>query len=99
MKKTNSQGGYVIESISGDASLKAVGSIRIGRVEGNLEASTPIGDIDIQEAKGNISAIAQSGNVNINKAFKHVSVEGGLGDIIIQSAKSDRYKRIFLEVM
>ena len=88
MKMANPKGGYIVDHISGDAFLKATGSIRIGSISGNLEAMTPVGDIDIGEANGNVKAISHSGNVNIQRAHKHASVEAGLGEVVIQSAKT-----------
>ena len=95
INKTNPDGGYIIDSISGNAELKASGSIRIGRVEGSLAAITPIGDIDIGEVKGNLKAITKAGNVNINKAYKHVFVESALGEVVINSAKSVHVNNLF----
>jgi hypothetical protein len=92
---TNPNGGYIIDTVSGDAELKANGSIRIGRIEGNLRAITPIGDINIGEVKGNLTAITKAGNVNINKAHKHVFVESGLGEVVINSAKSVHVNNLF----
>lgn len=88
MKMTNPNGGYIIDNIFGNAELKAAGSIRIGKIDGDLTVSTPIGDIEIGEATGNVAIDSQAGNVSINKAHKHVFVEAGLGEVVIQSAKS-----------
>ena len=90
----NPNGGYVIDNISGSAELKATGSIVIGKIDGDLMASTPIGDIEIGEAMGNVRINSQAGNVSINKAQKHVFVEAGLGEVVIQSAKSVQVNNI-----
>jgi len=88
LKMENLKGGFWIENIFGNAGLKATGSIKIGRIDGNLNVTTPIGDIEIGEAKGRIQAVTGSGNINIDKAHKHVFLEADLGEIIVRSASS-----------
>lgn len=88
MKMANPRGGFQIENIYGNAELKAAGSVKIRRIDGNLDVITPIGDIEIGEAKGKIKAITGSGNINVDKANKHVYLGAELGEIIVGSAES-----------
>lgn len=88
MKMVNLKGGFQIENVYGNAELKATGSVKIRRIDGDLIVTTPIGDIEIGEAKGKIKAATGSGNINIEKALKHISLEADLGEIIVQSAES-----------
>jgi preprotein translocase subunit SecG len=95
LRKMNLNGGFIINYVSENAELKANGTIKIGRVEGNLSAITSVGDIQINEVSGNITAITQAGNISIEKAHQHVYAQAELGEIIIQSANSVEIQNIF----
>jgi hypothetical protein len=95
IRQTNSEGGFIIDQISGNAEFKAAGSIKIGRIDGNLTVATSAGDIEIHEVKGNVSATTQAGNINIEKAARHVFAQAELGEIIIHNADSAEIQNIF----
>ena len=88
IEMSNPRGGFRIESVYGGADLKAVGSVNIRRIDGNLRVSTPIGDIEIGEARAEVKAVTGSGNIRIDKSLKHVSLQAELGEIIVGSAPS-----------
>ena len=95
LRKINLEGGFIVEKLSGNADLKANGTIRIGQVDGNLVATTSAGDIEIRNVGGNVTAITQAGNINIEKAKRHVYAQAELGEIILHGADSAEIQNIF----
>jgi len=95
LRKANPEGGFIIDLISGNADLKANGSIRIGRVDGNLVAATSAGNIEIRDVAGNVTAITQAGNISVEKALRHIYAQAELGEILIRSANSAEVQNIF----
>ena len=91
-ESVNQKGGFRIENIYGSADLKATGSVKVQRVDGDLRVTTQIGDIDVGEVKGRIIASTGSGNIRIEKAHKHVSLGTEFGEIIVESAASVKIK-------
>ncbi len=93
--RSNANGGFIIDRISGNAELNANGSIKIGMIDGNLTAITAAGDIEIREARGDVIARAQAGNISIEKALQGVYAQAEMGEIRIRSAGSVEIQNIF----
>lgn len=95
LRKTNPEGGFIVDRLSGDANLKANGTIRVSQVNGNLVATTSAGDIEIRDVGGSVTAITQAGNINIERAKRHVYAEAELGEIILRGADSTEIQNVF----
>jgi DUF4097 and DUF4098 domain-containing protein YvlB len=94
-QKTNTKGGFVIDSIVGNCVVDSTGgSLQFGRIQGNLTGTTRGGDIRVAQVEGNARLCTQAGNILIQKAKGKVSAEAGLGEIVIEQAGSVTAKTI-----
>lgn len=85
--RCDTAGGSIELVRSGDATLRtSVGSIRVARVIGDLDAETGGGSIEIGRVEGRVQARTGGGTIRVAEAAQGLRAEAGAGDIWIQKA-------------
>lgn len=93
--RDNARGGFEASRVSGKVKVTANGSIKLGRVDGSVDAVANFGDIEIAEAGGSISVRAQAGNISIGTVGGAAFAQAELGEIRIRAARSVEIRNIF----
>lgn len=93
--RENTKGGFEAGRVKGKVDVTANGSIKLGRVDGSVNAVSNVGDIEIASAAGAVSVRAQAGNISIGAAGGAAFAQAEMGEIRIRAARSVEIRNIF----
>ena len=81
LKAEGTKGATTIETVYGNVTLRAVGSVSLEQTYGNLRLRQGMGDLQAQVTRGNVRIQQIAGNVSVAQVDNNLTIEGLYGGL------------------